>query len=86
MTNVWNLFRAWGLFVISLVVLTAAIFQPIKIPPPPAPFDVPAFVPDEATKIRALKRAYELVGGITDAWGSVDVSKEESVTGDQPDH
>jgi hypothetical protein len=43
------------------------------------PFAIPDWVPDEATKRRALRRAYELVRGITDAWGAVDVSKEGSV-------
>jgi hypothetical protein len=67
-----------------VALLAVAAIQHIEIPRPPeaaVPFDVPAFVPDEATRRRALRRAYELVGGITDAWGSVDVSKEGSVTG-----
>jgi hypothetical protein len=36
-------------------------------------------VPNEAAN--QLIDALELVGGITDAWGSVDVSKERSVIG-----
>ena len=33
--------------------------------------------PDEATKIRALKRAYELNAGNMSGWVSIDLSKED---------
>jgi len=33
--------------------------------------------PDEATKIRALKRAYELNGNVMSGWVSLDLSKED---------
>ena len=63
--------------VLSLSGMVALLFE---IPPSPTlPFAIPDWVPDEATKRRALRRAYELVRGITDAWGAVDVSKEGSV-------
>ena len=68
--------------VLSLSGMVALLFvlASIEIPPSPTlPFAIPDWVPDEATKRRALRRAYELVRGITDAWGAVDVSKEGSV-------
>ena len=73
--------------VLSLSGMVALLFvlASIEIPPSPEqqavalPFAIPDWVPDEATKRRALRRAYELVRGITDAWGAVDVSKEGSV-------
>ena len=33
--------------------------------------------PDEATKIRALKRAYELNGNVMSGWVSLDLSRED---------
>ena len=61
--------------VLSLSGMVALLFVLASIEIPPSP----DWVPDEATKRRALRRAYELVRGITDAWGAVDVSKEGSV-------
>lgn len=52
------------------------------------PFETPSWVPDEATKKKALLRAYELNGNKM-CCGSIDVSKEdltESVTADGPAH
>lgn len=67
--------------VLSLCSMVAVLFMlattHIEIPPPPAPFATPDWVPNEAAKHNALKRASELLGSITDAWGSVDVSHED---------
>jgi hypothetical protein len=77
-----------GMITGMVALLFVLAIKPHEIPPPPkpvalaaVPFDVPAHRPDEATKQRALKKTYELVGSITNAWGSVDVSQEGSVTG-----
>jgi hypothetical protein len=53
------------------------------------PFETPSWVPDEATKIKALKRAYQLNGNSMVGDHMIDVSKEdltEHVTADQPAH
>jgi hypothetical protein len=44
-----------------------------------------AQVPDEDTKIRALKRAYELNGSMV-RWGSINVSNDPVVVNPPADH
>lgn len=54
-----------------------------RIPTPselPKPFETPRWVPDEAMKARALKRAYELNNNVM-CCGSIDVSNDPVVTG-----
>lgn len=48
--------------------------------PLPPKFDTPSWVPDEATKKRALQRGYELNGNKM-CCGSIDVSQDPVVTG-----
>ena len=59
-----------GIVTVLFMVATARV----EVLPSLAPFDTPNWAPDEATKRRALLHAYELVGGISDAWGMVDVN------------
>jgi hypothetical protein len=49
----------------ALMLLAMLVVQPVL-----------AQEPDEATKIKALKRAYELNGNSMVRWGSIDLSKE----------
>ena len=56
-----------------LAVIGTAMAQQATDAPP---FETPSWVPDEATKIRALKRAYELNGNSMVGMGSIDLTEE----------
>ena len=60
--------------VLALIVALAPLAVAAQEPEPNMPV-----IPDEATKIRALKRAYELNGNSMVGWGrgSIDLSKED---------